>query len=103
MDIKPEKDPKTYNIIGAEMEVHKHMGPGYLEAVYQECLEIEFKMRNISFISHPQLIIFYKSQKLKKYCIPDFLIYDEIIVEIKAEKALSKEDEAQIINSKVNL
>lgn len=94
-----EQDPRTHAIIGAAMEVHRIVGPGHLEAVYQECLEIEFKLRAISFVSQPRLEIFYKDQKLKKYYVPDFVVYNEVIVEIKAEQSLSKIDEAQLINS----
>ena len=94
-----KKDPRTHAIIGAAMEVHNIVGPGHLEAVYQECLEIEFKLRNISFIPQPRLEIFYKDQKLRKFYVPDFIVYDEVIVEIKAEKFLTKIDEAQLINS----
>jgi GxxExxY protein len=98
MDTK-EKDPRTYAIIGVAMEVHKEMGPGFLEAVYHECLEIEFQIRNIPYISKPRLKLYYKSRQLEKYYEPDFLIYSEIVVEIKAAKSLTKNDEAQIINS----
>ena len=94
-----EKDPRTHTIIGAAMEVHNIGGPGHLEAVYQECLEIEFTLRKIPFISQPRLEIFYKDLKLKKFYVPDFIVYDEVIVEIKAEKSLTKIDEAQLINS----
>jgi len=94
-----ERDPRTHAIIGVAMEVHKEMGLGFLEAVYHECLEIEFNLRKIDYVSKPQLNIFYKENQLKKYYIPDFLIYDQIIVEIKAERYLTKEDEAQIISS----
>ena len=58
MDTK-EKDPRTYAIIGAAMEVHKEMGSGFLEAVYHECLEIEFQIRNIPYISKPRLKLYY--------------------------------------------
>ena len=92
MDTK-EKDPRTYAIIGAAMEVHKEMGPGFLEAVYHECLEIEFQIRNIPYISKPRLKLYYKSRQLEKYYEPDFLIYSEIVVEIKAAKSLTKNDE----------
>ncbi len=94
-----DRDIRTHEIIGAAMEVHRIIGPGHLEAVYQECLEIEFKLRKIPFISQPQLKIFYKDYKLKKYYVPDFIVYHEVVVEIKAESSLTKIDEAQIINS----
>jgi GxxExxY protein len=94
-----EKDPRTHKIIGAAMEVHSIIGPGHLEAVYHECLEIEFENRKITFVSKPQLAIYYKERKLKKYYIPDFILFTEIVLEIKAEKCFTKEDEAQIINS----
>ena len=94
-----ERDPRTHAIIGAAMEVYRVMGPVFLEAVYHECLEIEFKIRNIPYISKPRLKLYYKDNILKKYYEPDFLVYSEIIVEIKAEKCLTKSDEAQIINS----
>ena len=94
-----DRDTRTYAIIGAAMEVHRTVGPGHLEAVYQECLEIEFKLREIPFISQPRLEIFCKEQKLKKFYVPDFIIYNEVVVEIKAEKSLTKVDEAQLINS----
>ena len=53
-----EKDPRTHAIIGAAMEIHREMGPGFLEAVYHECLEIEFQIRNISYISKPRLKLY---------------------------------------------
>ena len=92
-------DPRTHAIIGTAMEVHRIIGPGHLEAVYHECLEIEFLKREILFVSEPKLHIYYKGEKLKKFYIPDFIIFNEIILEIKAEKILRKADEAQIINS----
>lgn len=98
MNDKPN-DPKTYAIIGAAIEVHNIIGPGHLEAVYHECLEIEFQNRNIKYISKPQLNIFYKDKKIQKYYVPDFIVFDEIVVEIKSERTLTKVDEAQIINS----
>ena len=93
------KDDRTYKIIGAAMEVHKEMGSGFLEAVYQECLGIELIKQQIPYKSQCQIELFYKEQKLSKYYVPDFLIYEEIIVEIKAQKKLTNIDEAQLINS----
>lgn len=94
-----EKDPRTHQIIGAAIEVHNEMGSGHLEAVYQECLEIEFELRNIPFISKPNLPLYYKGRKLKKFYVPDFIIFEQIVVEIKAQNMLTNEDKAQIINS----
>jgi len=81
------------------MEVHNIIGPGRLEAVYQECLEIEFGEREIPFIAQPQLQIYYKNRRLKKFYVPDFIVFGDIILEIKAEKSLTQLDDAQIINS----
>lgn len=94
-----KKDERTHAIIGTAMEVHNILGPGRLEAVYQEALEIEFDLRGIPYISQPQIDIDYKGLKLKKYYVPDFLVFEDVVVEIKAETALTKTDEAQIINS----
>ena len=94
-----EKDPRTHKIIGAAMEVHNEMGPGHLEAVYHECLKIEFNLRQIPFVSKPRFVLYYKNMKLDKYYEPDFIIFNEIVLVIKAQKILTKIDEAQIINS----
>ena len=84
------KDKRTHEIIGVAMEVHRIIGPGHLEAVYQECLEMEFDERKIPYVSQPQLQIYYKDKKLQKNYIPDFIVFGEITVEIKAEKGLAK-------------
>ena len=94
-----EKDPRTHQIIGAAMEVHNEMGPGHLEAVYHECLEIEFELRQMVFISKPKLSLYFKNRKLKKHYEPDFIVFEKIVVEIKAQKILIRNDAAQIINS----
>jgi GxxExxY protein len=94
-----EKDPRTHQIIGAAMTVHNEMGPGDLEAVYHECLEIEFGLRKIPFVSQPRLSLYFKTFKLKKYYEPDFRVFGDIILEIKAPKMLTQNDTAQIINS----
>lgn len=90
---------ETYRIIGAAFEVHKHLGPGFLEAVYQEALECEFRLQEIPFISQPKLHTYYKGQMLSKYYVPDFICFDKIIVEIKAIKACAENEQSQIINS----
>lgn len=94
-----EKDARTHAILGAAMEVHRRMGPGHLEAVYQECLEIEFGLCRIAFVSQPRIELRYKERILKKYYVPDFLTHGEVVVEVKAQSALGKADEAQLINS----
>ena len=91
-------DQKTYKIIGAAMEVHKELGCGFLEAVYQEALGREFATQEIPFRSQPIIEIKYKGKSLEKKYQPDFICYEEIIVEIKALTKLSGVEEAQLIN-----
>ena len=88
----------TGEVLDAAFEVHKTLGCGFLEAVYQEALEIEFGFRKIPFESQKQLEIEYKGVTLKKKYNPDFLVFDKIIVEIKAESQLTTNDEAQLHN-----
>lgn len=95
---KELKDEKTYQIIGAAMEVHRHLGSGFLEAVYQEALERELTARGIPFRAQPELRITYKGETLRKTYQPDFVCFEEIIVEIKALSNLSGAEEAQVIN-----
>jgi GxxExxY protein len=92
------KDERTYKIIGAAMEVHKELGCGFLEAVYQEALGREFKGQEIPFKSQPIIQIAYKGKPLDKIYQPDFICYGEIILEIKAISGLSGIEEAQLIN-----
>ena len=92
------KDQRTYKIIGAAIEVHKELGCGFLEAVYQEALGREFAIQDIPFKAQPIIQIRYKGQPLNKTYQPDFVCYEEIIVEIKAISSLSGVEEAQLIN-----
>ena len=89
---------EVYAIIGASMDVYNELGPGFLEAVYQEAMEIELTRRGIPFVSRPELPIFFKGERLKKYYVADFLIYDKIMIEIKALKSLTSHEEAQLLN-----
>jgi GxxExxY protein len=89
---------ESYKIIGAAMEVHKELGAGFVEPVYQEALEIEFNRQNIPYGREKNLNIFYKGQKLVKHYLADFVCYDNIIVELKALSELSGEHEAQLLN-----
>jgi GxxExxY protein len=92
------KDPKTHAVIGAAMEVHGELGSGFLEAVYQEALEIEFRDRSIPFQSQPSVSISYKGRILDKAYCPDFICFDDTVVELKALANLSGTEMAQMIN-----
>ena len=89
---------ESFKIVGACFEVYNQLGHGFLEAVYQECLAMEFRDQGIPFIEHPQLKLCYKTKSLKQTYQPDFLCFDKIIVEIKSAKNLSDEHRAQVIN-----
>lgn len=95
---RDKRDTLSYEIIGAAMEVHRELGCGFLEAVYQEAMEMELSARNVRFVSQPQIRLFYKNLPMGKYYKPDFICFDSVVVEIKAESCLSKVDEAQILN-----
>ncbi len=93
-----EKDHRTYGIIGAAIEVHKVLGAGFLEAVYQEALSLEFALRNIPFQKEIELPIHYKDKILSTHYRADFICYESVIVELKALSQLSGIEESQIIN-----
>ena len=96
MDIIYKKE--SYLIIGACMEVHRELGPGFLEAVYQEALAIEFKRKGIPFKQEVKLEITYKGQTLSKYYEADFVCYNKIILETKAINELTGGHESQVLN-----
>jgi len=89
---------ESYSIMGACFEVYKQKGSGFVESVYQECLEIEMAIQNISFKSQQPLSLDYKGHILKHSYIPDLICYGKIIVELKAVKKLVDEHRAQVIN-----
>jgi GxxExxY protein len=93
-----ERDKRTYKIIGAAIEVHKELGCGFLEAVYQEALGREFAFQRIPFRSQPFIEIIYKGMPLEKKYQPDFICFDSIVLEIKAISAITGNEEAQLIN-----
>lgn len=93
-----ERDPRTYAIIGAAMEVHKQLGCGFLEPVYQEALAVEFSKRRILFQREVTLPIFYKGVHLDTPYRVDFICSKDIAVELKALAKLSGTEEAQLIN-----
>ena len=90
---------ESYAIIGACIKVHSELGPGFLEAVYQESLEKEFTKRNIPFQHQPKLSLFFDGEKLKKYYVADFFCYDSIVLELKATTYFSEFNIKQLQNS----
>jgi GxxExxY protein len=92
------RDPQTYAIIGAAMEIHRQLGHGFLEAVYQDAAVIEFPLRKIPFEKEVSLPIRYKDILLPSHYRADFICFSEIIVEFKALSHLSSVEEAQLLN-----
>jgi len=92
------KKDKSYQIFGAAIEVHKDLGHGFLEAVYQEALAIEFRKQKIPFEREKQLSVFYKGTELHKKYRADFICFGNIIVETKAIKNISNIEVSQAIN-----
>lgn len=90
---------ESYNIIKVCFEVHNRLGCGFLEAVYQEALAIEFEYLNIPFEAEKELRIPYRDRILKKKYRADFVCYEKIIVELKALSKLISDHEAQVINA----
>ena len=93
--IYPEE---SYAIQGAAFEVYKDKGCGFLEAVFQECLEIELELREIPFAAQQHLKLTYKGRELKQHYIPDLVCFDKIIVELKAVREINDEHKAQVFN-----
>lgn len=89
---------ESYRIIGTCFEVYNEKGAGFLEAVYQECLAMEFASSAIPYQEKMDLRLHYKGQELKQFYQPDYFCFGTIIVEIKAVKQLNAEHRAQIIN-----
>ena len=89
---------ESFKINGAIYEVHKALGPGLLEKVYQEALEKELKFQGIPFEREKSFTITYKGEELEQKYIADFVIYDKIVVELKAVEELLPVHKAQVIN-----
>ncbi len=96
MDIIYKED--SYKIIGACIEVYNNLGNGFLEAVYQEALEIEFELRNIPYVREKPFEIIYKDRILSKKYYADFVVYDKIIIETKAIRQFTNADTSQGLN-----
>ena len=90
---------ESYKIIGACMKIHKKLGPGFLESVYSETLEIEFKNLGIPSEKEKKLPVYYDGKPLKKYFRADFVCYYSIIVELKATKYSVDADIRQTLNN----
>ena len=95
-DLKFEEE--SYRIRGAVFEVYREMGCGFLEPVYQECLEKELGRQGIPFVAQRELILHYKGDRLEQTYKPDFICFERIIVELKAVKELANEHRAQVHN-----
>lgn len=87
-----------YKIVGCFYTVYNALGHGFLEAVYQEALEKEFIKQNIPYLREKKVDVFYENEKLKKYYRADFICYDKIIVELKAQKFITEADFHQTKN-----
>ena len=89
---------EVYAIVGAAMEVYNDLGPGFLEPVYQEAMEMETEARNIPSTPQQQIIVRYKGRPLRKFYIADLFCYDQIVVEIKAMDRLTPREQGQLLN-----
>lgn len=91
-------EQEGYELMGAAFEVYNQLGYGMAEEVYQQCLEIEFEIRDIPYLTKHQLTLIYKGRQIEKKYIPDFFVRNAIAVELKAAKELSEDHQAQLFN-----
>lgn len=89
---------EVYAIMGAAMDVHRELGSGFLESVYQEALEMELAHQKIPFEAQKSIKIVYKGETLKREFVTDLICFGKIIVELKAQNSLSGREEAQVLN-----
>jgi GxxExxY protein len=89
---------ECYAIQGAVFDVYREVGCGFLESVYQECLEREFRLRQLPFEAQKELVLSYKGEQLAQTYKPDFICFGKIIVELKAVKEIAPEHKAQLLN-----
>ena len=91
-------EEQTFQIRGAVFEVNRTMGRGFMEAVYQECLGLEFRRRSIPFRAMPRLKLTYKGVPLRQTYQPDFICFEAVIIELKVARELAPEHRAQLCN-----
>jgi GxxExxY protein len=96
--MKLELEEETYKIIGTCMKVHKTLGPGFLESVYDEALSKEFAEQSIPFKKQQQIRVEYNNQFLHKTFRADFICFDKIIIEIKAATFTHQQFSNQVVN-----
>ena len=89
---------ESYKIVGACFEVYREKGCGFLEAVYQECIEIELRLQGVPYVPKKPLALEYKGCPLLSNCVPDFICYEKIVLELKAVTELTDEHRAQVLN-----
>ena len=89
---------EVYAIAGAAIEVHRELGPGFLESVYQEAMKLELSARSVPFEAEKPISIEYKGQRLSQKYFADFVCFEQIIVELKALSRLSGSEQAQVLN-----
>jgi len=89
---------ETFQVRGAVFEVHSTLGSGFLEAVYQEALALEFADRGVPHRAQPALGLEYKGRRLRQTYVPDFICFDRVIVELKVAREIAPEHRAQMIN-----
>lgn len=87
----------TRAVIGAAMEVHSNLGPGFLESVYEAAMAIEFNLRNVPYERQKAILVMYKGEKAKDF-LCDFLVDGKVLVELKALKTITGVEEAQVLN-----
>ncbi len=87
----------TGGVIGAAMEVHGNLGPGFLESVYEEALSVELKLKEVQFERQKELPVFYRNKIIKRF-VCDFFVEGKVIVELKAAKELGEIDAVQVVS-----